>query len=68
MKHKLKLTTKQVKKLYAIMGEVAATDDDMRDVRRRLSNILGNLEMTQGVDTKGQYQVKFKIDLSLVVI
>lgn len=68
MKHKLKLTTKQVKKLYAIMGEVAASDDDMRDVRRCLSNILGNLEMTQGVDTKGQYQVKFKIDLSLVVI
>ena len=41
MGHDLKLTTTQASKLYALTGQVAYSDPDMRDVRNQLSNSLG---------------------------
>jgi len=60
MTHKLKLTTTQASKLYALMGKVLYKDEDMRDVRRRLSNILGEKQIYR------HYQPEFRIGFGLM--
>ena len=51
---KIKLTTRQANKLYALTGRAVAADIDMRVVRRRLSNALHDDEGYE------HYQVHFE--------
>lgn len=58
-KHKLKLTTRQVNKLYALTGPVDCSDKDIRDIRNQLSNILDE------ADCYTHYQPSFSIKINL---